>query len=197
MKIHTVRCHPDALPGVRCTFITNHSNTMKAASILRGFVALLALVVSSQVFAAGADYLLEIEGIKGECVGKHIKLTENADGSFAATDIPSGTYRLIAKPKMGDGSVKPARSSKPAVADMKAATVDFNFEYIVSPRDPASGQASGRRQQNMMAIQKLGVALEPAGVFVSEIVVTKMQDDGASSSGPRHTGYDLKVNKKV
>lgn len=162
-------------------------------------MALLALVVSSQVFAAGADYLLEIEGIKGECVGKHIKLTENADGSFTATDIPSGTYRLIAKPKMGDGSVKPARSSKPDAADMKIApaTVNFNFEYIVSPRDPASGQASGRRQQNMMAIQKLGVALEPAGVFISEIVVTKVQDDAASSSGPRHTGYDLKVNKKV
>ncbi len=179
---------------------------MKIAYFSRIVVALIALFVSTGAFAA-SDYLLEIEGIKGECVGKHIKLIEQADGSFTAENIPSGTYKLIAKPNAADGSVRTASMSKPP------AVYNLNFDCIVSPRDPASGQASGKRdaasgqatgkrQHKPMNIQKNNVILSAGGVFISEIVVSKVQDDatddGSSTAKAGQTaGYDLKLNKKI
>ena len=159
-------------------------------------MAFMALFISSAAFAA-SDYLLEIEGIKGECTGKHIKLTENADGSWTAENIPSGTYKLMAIPVKAGISGTTSRLAQKTV-------IDFGFTSIVSPRDLSTGQSSGkrlRRQQNMMAIQK-SVTLEPGGVFISEIVVTKVQDDATDGAGTTEktqkvSGYDLKLEKKV
>jgi hypothetical protein len=159
---------------------------MKIASTIRIAIALLALFVSSSAFAA-SDYLLMIEGVKGECAGKYITLIENADGSFSAMNILPGTYKLVAKPKAADGSVKVTRQGNPV-------GVNFDLECIVSPRDIATGQASGRRQQNMMAIQKMNVSIPPNGVLIGNI---KVGDESSTAKGQRVAGYDLKVNKKV
>lgn len=180
---------------------------MKTAYFTRIVVALVALFVSSAAFAA-SDYLLELEGIKGECVGKHIKLTENADGSFTAENIPSGTYKIVAKPNDAGASV---RGRTPG-------TVNINFECVVSPRDAASGQASGKRdhasgqssgkrergsglatgkrQHKPMTISKRIDKMVPNGVSVGEITVGD-DNDGVTAEGRVTVGYDLKLNKKV
>ena len=184
---------------------------MKTAYFSRIVVALVALFVSTGAFAA-SDYLLELEGIKGECVGKHIKLIEQADGSFTAENILPGTYKLVAKPNTdGSGTGKVSISS-------------FNFTCTVSPRDAASGQASGKRdvatgqssgkrehasgqatgkrQHKPFNIVKTNVTIPPAGISISEIVVSKVQDDatddGSSTAKAGQTaGYDLKLAKKI
>lgn len=181
---------------------------MKTANFSRIVVALVALFVSTTAFAA-SDYLLELEGIKGECVGKHIKLTEQADGSFTAENIPSGTYKVVAK------SVVPNVPVSSTSTRDKSSSVEFKFEctvsqraMVVSPRDVASGQSSGKRdhasgqatgkrQHKPMTISKRIDKMVPNGISLGEITVGDDDNDGATEKGQKTAGYDLKLAKKV
>lgn len=172
---------------------------MKSLIKQAALLAIIAVLMVSKSFAA-SDYLLELDGIKGECKGKHIKLTENADGSFSAEDIPAGTYKLIYKAKQGKtGSTKRGDGS-----------VTIAFEGVVSPRDvatgqssgkrdAASGQATGKRQHKPITIIKEWDASTPT-LIMGQIVVGDLDGDGAGdakTSAPVKAGYDLKLNKKV
>jgi hypothetical protein len=165
--------------------------------------AVAALIVSTNALAA-SDYLLEIEGIKGECKGKKFKMTENSDGSFTVTNIPAGTYKLIAVPAQG--------------VDPSIPHLSMKFECVVSPRDAASGQATGKRQHKPFTITKELDKMSPKGTSLGEIVVGDLDGDGSadrslplrqqdnalegntsskSTTSERPVGYDLKINKKV
>lgn len=189
------------------------------------YVAVAALLFVSNSFAA-SDFLLEIDGVKGECKGKHIKLTEQPDGSFTAENIPAGTYEISYKAK----ARKTGYSAEPITE-----TVSFSFFCIVSPRDhasglptgkrsavqsprdAASGQATGKRTHKPIRITKEWDASTPQMV-VGTIVVGDVDDDGlpddaaqgdpvhgvdvklgtkSSSSRPAPTGYDLTLAKKI
>jgi hypothetical protein len=172
---------------------------------ISSFVALVALFFAVNAFAA-SDYLLELDGIKGECKGKHIKLTEQADGSFTAENIPPGTYQLTYKAKAGKtGSTKRGDGS-----------VTLAFEGVVSPRDvatgqssgkrdAASGQATGKRQHKPFVITKELDKSSPQ-FMLGEILIGDLDGDGvldaapegtAKTSAPVKAGYDLKLAKKV
>ncbi len=196
---------------------------MKTTFINRalGTIAILtALLFTSQAFAA-SDYLLEIEGIKGECKGKHIKLTENADGSFSAENIPGGTYKVVytakagktGSTKRGDGSVTLAFEG--VIAPRDVATGQSSGKRISAPRDVATGQSSGKRQHKPVTITKEWDASTPTlilgQIVVGDVdgdavagqpdpvhgVVVKRGVESSSTSAPVKAGYDLKLNKKV
>src|SRR5688572_32285068 len=120
-----------------------------------GTIAILtAMLFTSQVFAA-SDYLLHIEGTKGEGKGKTFKLSEQSDGSFTVTNIPAGVYKLICVPAQGVDPSIPHQGVAKTTVPYAGSLADqgelvnasgkrtFNLECIVSPRDAASGQASG------------------------------------------------------
>jgi hypothetical protein len=168
-------------------------------------LAIIAVLMVSKSFAA-SDFLLEIKGIDGECKGKHIKLTENSDGSFTAENIPAGTYEVTYKAKQGKtGSTKRGDGS-----------VTIAFEGVVSPRDVATGQSSGKRQHSPIRITKDWDASTPS-LMLGVIVVGDVDGDGAedrttgngtnnvhgvdvklgaTAKGASTTTYDLKMLKK-
>lgn len=170
------------------------------------FVAIAVLLVVSSSFAA-SDYLLELDGVKGEAKGKKIKLTENADGTFSATNIPGGTYKLIYAHEQPGTQVAPSQTKVIVMA----------FEGIVSPHDDASGQATGKRQHKPLVITKEIDKMSPRSIL-GEITVGDPDSDGAidrttgngtnnvhgvdvkpgaKASAPVKAGYDLALNKKV
>ena len=173
-----------------------------------GLLAIIAVLMVSKSFAA-SDYLLEIEGIKGECKGKHIKLTENSDGSFSTENIPAGTYNVIYRARQGKtGSTKRGDGS-----------VVLAFEGVVSPRDIATGQSSGKRQHSPVRITKEWDANTPM-LIMGQILIGDLDGDGVvdqtaaqgdpvhgvdvklgakstSTSAPDRVSYDLKLAKKV
>ncbi len=178
---------------------------MKSLIKHAALLAIIAVLMVSKSFAA-SDYLLELDGIKGECKGKHIKLTENPDGSFTAENIPGGTYKLVYKAKQGKtGSTKRGDGS-----------VVLEFEGVVSPRDvatgqssgkrdAASGQATGKRQHKPIRIVKEWDASTPM-LIMGQIIIGDLDGDGvvdtppagdATMGAPVKAGYDLKMAKKV
>lgn len=177
---------------------------MKNTSFNRilGMIAVV-LLLSSKALAA-SDYLLEIQGVKGECNGKQFTLTENKDGSFTATNIPGGTYKLVYKPKV----VVAGSNSVSTSTTFMQAKVSLTFEAIISPRDAASGLPTGKRQHKPLTITKELDNMSPPGTTIGEIIVGDLDGDGlaersrVNSTNPpenagRAAGYDLKLNKKL
>lgn len=190
---------------------------MKTLLLNRLLAVIATLLITSQVFAA-SDFLLAIEGVKGECKGKHIKLTENADGSFTAENIPGGTYKVVytakagktGSTKRGDGSVTLAFEGVVSPRDVATGQSSGKRTSVKSPRDAATGQASGKRQHKPITITKEWDASTPT-LILGQIVVGDLDGDGidgdpipgldvknaSSSSSPVKAGYDLALNKKI
>ncbi len=170
-----------------------------------GTIALMAVLLSGSPAFAASDYLLQLEGVEGECEGKIVQLVEGADGSFSATNIPSGTYKLVYKPNAPVTGADPSAS-----APRKRSYETVKFEYVVSPRDAASGLATGKRQHKPMMVVK-ELARTPIVTTLGRIVVGDLDGDGLVDQAPPSTlgtkggaldapvkaGYDLKLNKKV
>jgi hypothetical protein len=162
---------------------------MKTKIKLSVLAAFLLLVSFSSSYAASADYFLKIEGIDGEAKGKSFDLTENSDGSFTVSGIPAGKYKLLYSAKQGKTGMTKRESSTPEV-------IEFTCE-IKSPRDAASGQASGKRTYKPISISKR-IDKGAAGVSLGEITVGDLDGDGKGErSSVKSAGYDLKLNKKV
>ncbi len=187
--------------------------------IKSAFVAIIAMVLFASNSFAASDYLLELEGVKGESKGKKLQLTENSDGSFTIENIPAGTYNVVYKAKQGKtGSTK--RSTGAGGGPHVLA-----FEYNVkAPRDVATGQASGKRQHKPITISKEWDANTPM-LILGQILVGDLDGDGVidtppttdgaadsqgdgvhgvivkrgvdSKSDVQKAGYDVALNKKV
>ncbi len=156
------------------------------------FVAIAALLLVSNSFAA-SDYLLELDGVKGECKGKHIKLTENSDGSFTAEGIPAGTYNVVYKAKQGKSG-----SAKRSAAGGGPHVLAFEYE-VKAPRDVATGQSSGKRQHKPVTISKEWDASTPT-LILGQVTVGDLDGDGVDAktkSTPQIATYDLVMAKKV
>lgn len=178
---------------------------MKTLINRAALLAIIVVLLVSKSFAA-SDYLLEIDGIKGECKGKHIKLTENSDGSFSVENIPAGTYNIVYKAKqgktgstkLGDGSVVLAFEGVVSPRDVATGQSSGKRSAVEAPRDAASGQATGKRQHKPFTITKEWDASTPS-LIMGQITVGDDDNDGVdpSAKGQKTAGYDLKVNKKV
>jgi hypothetical protein len=171
-------------------------------TLFKNLAVVCTLLLATTSFAA-SDYFLELDGVKGECKGKHIKLTENSDGSFTAENIPAGTYNIVYKAKQGktgstkrgDGSVVLAFEGVISPRDAASGLPTGKRSSIQSPRDPASGQATGKRQHKPISISKEWDANTPM-LIMGQIVVGDLDGDGVAAQGDPVHGIDIKIGAK-
>jgi hypothetical protein len=149
-------------------------------------VAAVIVLLAARSFAA-SDYLLEIEGVKGECSGKKFKMTQQSDGSWLAKGVPAGTYKICYS--VDNTLWTEQKSSGKTVPPM----VTFNFE-VQAPRDMATGQASGKRMHKPFVITKELDKMSPK-TTLGEILVGDLDGDGSvdkATGDPVH-GVDVKL----
>ena len=111
----------------------------------RWFVALCAALLLPAVASAATDMFLQIKGVKGET-----RVVACPNGACVVTGLAPGKYSVL-------------------VCDAQGAVIptDIALEYtVVSPRDAASGQASGKRMHKPITITKeWGRGAKPANEF--------------------------------
>jgi hypothetical protein len=137
---------------------------MNTSSVYRNIrIAMFVFVVlaASKTFASHTDYYLEIKDEKG----KVTKVKVASDGKFTTPPLPAGTYectffttgvgRGISSP-MGGSERRGIVSPTGGVVDRESsAPAKLSFTYEVkSPRDVATGQASGKRTHKPLTITK-------------------------------------------
>ncbi len=119
---------------------------------IRWFLLVGAMLVASTAFAAFDSYL-KIEGKKGGS-----RIVGCTDGACVVSDLAPGEYTVSV-----------------CTAEGKAPTDGIANHSITSPRDTASGQASGKRMHKPVRITKewgaalpmLSIAIDEPGVQVS------------------------------
>jgi hypothetical protein len=131
----------------------HHSKVSMNRSIIASFkIAIYSIVIcafASTSFAA-VDMFLEIKDVKGKVVSR---CPVNSDGSFQCPALPAGDYTASLEWSWGASNSSSSSSGggmgagKVVVHDISVtrspSAISLNF--IVSPRDLASGQASGKR----------------------------------------------------
>ena len=99
----------------------------------RGFVALCAALLLPVVASAATDMFLQIKGVAGEA-----RVVACPVGACVVSGLAPGQYAVLVCD--AQGSVIPT---------------EIALEYrVVSPRDAASGQASGKRMHKPITITK-------------------------------------------
>ncbi len=111
----------------------------------RWVVAICVALMLPAVASAAADMYLQIKGVAGEP-----RVVACAAGACVVTDLGSGRYSVWVCDAQG-----------------KVIPTDITLEYaLVSPRDAASGQASGKRMHKPITISKeWGRGAKPANEF--------------------------------
>ena len=155
-------------------------------------VIVLALVVLT-ANAYAADYFLKISGIKGESKDRIIRCP---DGACVVEDIPTGKVSITLCDAQGNALTN----------DKAKITVQFNPKEITvkkiatsgtqdvatggeikSPRDAASGQATGKRTHKPMKIVKEWGASTPLLNFETPT--------GEASGGVMHWRLEVRVDR--
>jgi hypothetical protein len=142
-------------------------NSLKSISRILA-VAILAL--AANVYAS-ADYYLKIDGIKGE----RARIVRCPDGTCAIEDLSAGSFTVTFCDSKGNPiktpdnfklnctftptgiRESPTKSSvreSPTKASTGATTITTSSTEVVSPRDVATGQSSGKRQHGTVKIVK-------------------------------------------
>lgn len=129
---------------------------------IMSFPAAVLLMLGSAAYAASADYFLTIDGVSADPAGGALYLRVQAadlDGDGAADQ----------------GVVKLACTG---------ATIESAHYAITSPRDSASGQASGKRMHKPMTIVKeWGPATPQLAAIKPSYDVKKVEGSGARLAG--------------
>lgn len=136
-------------------------NTSIRLSVKIAIMAIVFCAFTSTSFAA-VDMFLEIKDTKGKVVSR---CEVNKDGSFSCPALPAGEYTASVSWSWGvsnsnhaggSGTGRVASSSGDGStnqwpSNVSAIACTYN---VKSPRDAASGQASGKRQHKPMVIRK-------------------------------------------
>lgn len=138
--------------------------------MFRSLVLLGAIAFASTAFAAQADYYLKIEG-KGVS-----RVVDCSSGACTVSNLAPGDYTVTACAKDG----------KPLDAQAAAS------HEIKSPRDVATGQASGKRMHKPITITKEWSASSP----LLKVTVPE-QDCPLELRCTPKTGYDVKKSEKA
>jgi hypothetical protein len=138
---------------------------MSSIKIVSRAAVLLLLFVAANLYAS-ADYYLKIEGIDGESKARIIRCPDGA----CTVDLPSGDFTVTLCDEKGNAltsgkaklnvqfnpkELSVDKSSAPSKRTSTGGTADIaTGGEVVSPRDAASGQASGKRMHKPIKITK-------------------------------------------
>lgn len=116
-------------------------------------VAVAVAVFTLPAAAATSDYFLKLEGTKGESkveIAAHGwgETQEAGDASDALTD---GLLIVRSRPAAAGLGLDPARADGHGPASKKVSVLEVDHE-VQSPRDAASGQATGKRMHKPLMI---------------------------------------------
>lgn len=133
-------------------------NRSITTSLKLAILAFVLFAFASNSFAA-VDMFIQIKDEKGKVVSR---CEVDKDGSFSCPKLPAGTYTASLEWSWGANNSNATHpgNSNGAGRTVSAASPEntpsvVSFEYTVkSPRDAASGQASGRRQYKPLVIRK-------------------------------------------
>ena len=133
---------------------------MKTLQHLRiGMASIVALFVIATSSHAAVNAYLYIS----DSTGKTTTVKINPDGSFTTPLLHAGTYRWsFGATKSASTRVAGSDRSMSSGGDRPQESVSFNFTKIVvtytmqSPRDAATGMASGKRMHKPVTIMKEG-----------------------------------------
>jgi hypothetical protein len=160
---------------------------MKTPIKIQFFALAIVALFAARTFAA-SDYLLEIEGVKGEATGKKFKMTEQPDGSWLAQNVPAGTYKICY-------TVNNVTWTEQTRSTGKSSSQNVRFDFEVSmPRDAQSGMATGKRMHKPFVITKELDKMSPR-TTLGEILVGDLDGDGSvdkTTGDPVH-GVDVKL----
>jgi hypothetical protein len=134
-------------------------------TFLRGAIGALILCAFTSTSFAAVDMFLEIKDLKGKVVSR---CEVSKDGSFSCPALPAGEYTAVLSWSWGVSNQNTSSSSMGAgrrgiVSSMEPrcpSAVSFTYN-VKSPRDAASGQASGKRMHKPMVIRKEWDATSP------------------------------------
>ena len=147
----------------------------------RWLVAVFVLLLAPSVASAASDMCLQIKDVKGET-----RVVACPSGACVVSGLAPGKYSVLVCD--AQGTVIPT---------------DIALEYrVVSPRDAASGQASGKRMHKPLTIHKeWGRGAKPANEFaINEpgvqpaIGVSAEAVDAAAAKEIRKTSSNIQNN---
>ena len=138
--------------------------------LFRSLLAFAACAFASTAFAAHNDYV-KIEGAKGAA-----RIVDCSSGTCTVANLAPGDYTVTAC--TADGKA----------LDAKAAA----SHEIKSPRDLATGQASGKRMHKPVTITKEWSAASP----ILHVTVPEQDSPLVLQCSPK-AGYDVKKSEKI
>lgn len=109
-------------------------------TLIRSILLVGAMLVASSAFAAHSDMFLQIKAVNGVS-----RVVPCPDGACTVADLAPGEYTVSVC--TADGKALPAE--------------EMAKHTITSPRDPASGQATGKRQHKPISVTKEWSASSP------------------------------------
>lgn len=133
-------------------------------------VALSGWMVGATPAVAASDYLLQLDGVRGESATK---------GRPAPIEISSWSWGTSNPTSVGSTG---AGAGKVNVQDLSVTSAAAATTGVVSPRDAASGQASGKRSAQPVASSDTAAATPPVGT-VSELTLRLRESPSRPSMG--------------
>lgn len=132
--------------------------------------ALSGWILGATPALAASDYLLELDGVRGESTTK---------GRPATIEISSWSWGASNPTSVGSTGMSAGKAS---VQDLSVTSPAAATTGVVSPRDAASGQASGKRSAQPLATSDTAVAAPSAGT-VSELTLRLRESPSRPSMG--------------
>jgi hypothetical protein len=139
-------------------------------TFLRGAIGALVLCAFTSTSFAAVDMFLEIKDIKGKVVSR---CEVSKDGSFSCPALPAGEYTAMlswswgvsnqgasSSSSMGAGKISTPMAGGDRGFHMIPEKISFTYD-VKSPRDVATGQASGKRTHKPIKIIKEWDATSP------------------------------------
>ncbi|HYM20765.1 MAG TPA: type VI secretion system tube protein Hcp [Candidatus Kapabacteria bacterium] len=140
---------------------------MKSIIKLRLVAALFVVAATAAQSFAAMDYYLKIEGIKGESKGKST-IVRCPDGSCSVDGLAPGEYTVSLVDANGKAwlpsnfKFECALVCRKAGGEQKDAMAAADQKSVQSPRDVATGMATGRRMHQPITITKETDKTSPA-----------------------------------
>jgi hypothetical protein len=152
---------------------------MQTSRMLAAGIKLGLVLLAGPAIAASSDYLLELDGIKGEAASA---------GPRQTIEISSFSWGVSNPTSVGSGS-SGMSAGKVSVQDLSVMRAPESPASVATARERGSGMASGKRVASADGAGEAGadVAVSPPVGSVGELTVLVRESPSKGSNSPRAT----------